>query len=66
MICYIHDLHLTSTSWIELGKKLGEGGFGMTYLSDLDGTLVAVKQLKLDEVVDVDNMNKKSIKVCML
>ena len=59
VICYIYaDSHLISASRIKLGKKLGEGGFGTVYLSDLDGTLVAIKQLKLDRVADVDHMNK--------
>ena len=30
----------------------------MVYLSDLDGTLVVVKQLKLDKIADVDHMNE--------
>ena len=30
----------------------------MVYLSDLDGTLVAVKQLKLDKVAYVDHINE--------
>ena len=37
---------------------VGDGGFGMVYLSDLDVTLVAVKQLKSDKIVDVDHMNE--------
>lgn len=49
---------MISASRIKLGKKLGEGGFGAVFLSDLDGTLVTVKRLKLDKVADVEHMNE--------
>lgn len=37
---------LLPLSAIKLGRKIGHGGFGTVYLSDLNGTLVAIKQIK--------------------
>ena len=31
---------------VKLGRKLGQGGYGAMYLSDLNGTLVAIKQIR--------------------
>lgn len=57
--CALHsDGYLIPASSLVLGTRLGEGGFGTVYLSDLNGTLVAVKQLKLDKSADVDHMNE--------
>ena len=59
IIMYLHtDPLLLSGSQRILQKKLGEGGFGTVYLSSLNGTFVAVKQLKLDKNADVDHMNE--------
>ncbi|XP_065915409.1 uncharacterized protein [Dysidea avara] len=52
------DPFLLSGTQISLGRKLGEGGFGMVYLSHLNGTEVAVKQLKLDKRADGDHMDE--------
>jgi len=43
------DGYLIPASYLVLGNRLGEGGFGTVYLSDLNGTLVAVKKLKLEK-----------------
>jgi len=32
-----------------LGHKLGQGGYGAVYLSELNGTRVAVKQINLED-----------------
>jgi len=66
-IMYLHtDPLLLSGSQLILQRKLGEGGFGTVYLSSLNGTLVAVKQLKLDKRADVDHMNEiKALRYAM-
>lgn len=52
------DPFLISASAITLGRKLGEGGYGTVYLSQYNGTQVAVKKLKLDKKADSDHMNE--------
>ena len=47
-----------SPSAITLGRKHGEGGYGAVYLSQYNGTQVAVKKLKLDKKADTNHMNK--------
>jgi len=36
-----------------LGKKLGEGGYGCVYLSQLNATFVAVKKVLTYQAVDM-------------
>lgn len=52
------DPFLISASAITLGRKLGEGGYGTVYLSQYNGTQVAVKQLKLEKQADGDHMSE--------
>ena len=52
------DPFLVSPSAITLGRKLGEGGYGTVYLSQYNGTRVAVKKLKLDKKADNDHMSE--------
>ena len=52
------DPFLVSPSAITLGRKLGEGGYGTVYLSQYNGTWVAVKKLKLDKKADNDHMSE--------
>ena len=52
------DPFLVSSSAITLGRKLGEGGYGTLYLSQYNGTRVAIKKLKLDKKADTDHMNE--------
>ena len=52
------DPFLVSASAITLGRKLGEGGYGTVYLSQYNGTQVAVKKLKLDKKADNDHMSE--------
>ena len=49
---------LVFASAITLGRKLGEGGYGTVYLSKYNGTLVAVKMLKLDKKADNNHMSE--------
>lgn len=52
------DPFLVSASAITLGRKVVEGGYGTIYLSQYNGTQVAVKQLKLDKQADGDHVSK--------
>ena len=52
------DPFLVSPSAITLSRKLGEGGYGTVYLSQYNGTRVAVKKLKLDKKADNDHMSE--------
>ena len=52
------DPFLVSASAITLGRKPGEGNYGMVYLSQYNGTQVAVKKLKLDKKADNDHMSE--------
>lgn len=45
MFHYLESWLLPSSA-IKLGRKLGQGGYGTVYLSDLNGTLVAIKQIR--------------------
>ena len=61
------DPFLVSASAITLGRKLGEGGYGTVYLSQYNGTQVAVKKLKLDKKADSDHMNEiKALRYMMM
>jgi len=38
---------------IHLGKKIGQGGFGSVHLSELNGTVVAVKRVPIYAGIDM-------------
>ena len=46
-----HNLRYIAKETIKLGKKIGYGGFGNVYLAELNGTLVAVKQVGISTVL---------------
>jgi len=44
---------------IKLRNKLGEGGYGTVYLSEINGTFIAVKKVNVSNVTEQD-MNEIS------
>ena len=54
-----HNLRYIAKKTIKLGKKIGYGGFGNVYLAELNGTLVAVKQVGISTVLlGIQNLGK--------
>ena len=52
------DEHLIPFSSFTLGRKLGKGGYGLVFLSELNGTFVAAKQIPLtSDEVDMSEIN---------
>ena len=47
---------------VKLGRKLGQGGYGAVYLSELNGTLVAIKQINLEDGLTLKTEHKNEIK----
>ncbi len=46
----IKDLEIIPYENIQLGKQIGEGGFGVVYFAHLEGTVIAVKKFRVQRV----------------